>query len=202
MKIAGTVDRFTVCIHVYIYLVRLLSAWIYALTTLVLIVLTHVIITSNEEFLDKVNMVMDPSIEITWLCAFLVLLFGFGCFCYGIVVRRAPHLTSDDRILLWLSSDIFINGMGTNWIANWLDVPEGWPIRIILLVFWCVHTITTAISLSLIGKCVYIHYIRCSRRSCDAEEEQISLLTLPMIPTISNVTGEKKQIHYQSQATA
>jgi hypothetical protein len=184
MKIAGTVDRFTVCIHVYIYLVRLISTWIYALTTLAVIVFTHTIITSNEELLDKINVTMGVVIPVMWSCVFLVLLFGSCCVCYGIIARRAPHLTSGDRILLWLSLDIFINGMGTNWLANWLGVPEGWPIRITLLIFWCIHTITTAISLTLIGRRVYVRCIRCSRRSRDTEEEQISLLTMTKIPTI------------------
>jgi hypothetical protein len=196
MKIAGTVDRFTVCIRVYIYLVRLISAWIYALTTLALIMITHAIVTSNMEFLDKVNMVMDPAIPITWLCAFLVLLFGCCCFFYGIIARRTPNLTSGDRILLWISLDVFVNGMGTNWIANWLDVPGGWPIRIILLVFWCTHTITTAISLVVIGRRVYIRCVRYSRRSRGAEEEHISLLTMPTIPERSgskSITKAKRQ---------
>jgi hypothetical protein len=204
MKIAGTVDRFTVCIRVYIYLVRLISAWIYALTTLALIVITHVIVTSDEEFMNKVNKVMDPAIPITWLCAFLVILFGFGCFFYGIITRRTPHLTSGDRILLWISFDVFVNGMGTNWIVNWLDVPGGWPLRMTLLVSWCFHTITTAISLVVIGRRIYTHCVRYGKCSHDAEEEQISLLTMPTIPIISNMTEKQKlMIHYQrNQATA
>jgi hypothetical protein len=147
-------------------------------------------------------MVMDVVIIVMWSCIFLLLLFGFCCICYGIMARRSPHLTSGDRILLWLSLDVLINGMGTNWIANWLGAPEGWSIRIIFLVFWCIHTITTAISLTLIGRRVYVRCIRCSRRSRDTEEEQISLLTIPMMPAISDIIEKQKQIHYQSQATA
>jgi hypothetical protein len=203
MKIAGTVDRFTVCIHVYIYLVRLISAWIYVITTLALIALTHMIVTSSVEFLYKVSIIMNAMIVPMWSCVFLVLFFGFCCLCYGIIVRRSSRLTSDDRILLWLSFDVFMNAMGTNWIANWLGVPEIWPMRMLFLFFWCVHTITTAISLVLIGKRICVYFVRYSRLStCNAEEEQISLLTMPMISAIVTVAEKQKPIHYQNQATA
>jgi hypothetical protein len=198
VKMAYTVEKFTAVIRIYIYLARLYSSWLYILTTSTLF-LFILVDTPDEDLLNKTN---DPVIAtlvqlslVVPTCLF-ILFTGYGIYYWMRIAGKTPNLMLHEKILGYLSLDILINSLWTNLIIYLFGLGDSQSFIVSFLVFWCIHTITTAISLVLIGKRVYTRCVRCSRRStCDTEEEQISLLTMPTIP---DMTEKQKQIHYQS----
>jgi hypothetical protein len=200
-----TVEKFTEIIRVYVYLARLYSSWLYILITSTLFL--FILVDMPDD--DLVNKTNDPVIAtlvqlslVVPTCLF-VLFTGYGVYYWVRIAGKTPNLTLHEKILGYLSLDILINSLWTNLIIYLFGLGEGQTFIISFLVFWCIHTITIAVSLVLIGKRAYIRCIRCSRRSIgDTEAEQISLLTMPIMPKIMILTNEKKPLHYQSQATA
>jgi hypothetical protein len=174
-----TVEKFTARVRVYVYVARLFSAWLYTIATC-LLCLFVLVDMPDKELEEKSN---RPVIAITiWLSmffpVFLLLFFGSYCIYYWMrVAGKGPRLTLCEKILLLFSLDLIVNPLWTNWLFNLLDLDQ--PIRTPFLVFWSLHTITTFISIIVIGKCAYINCIRCMKYS--VHEEQISLLTMPII---------------------
>jgi hypothetical protein len=175
-----TVEKFTARVRVYVYVARLFSVWLYIIATCLLSLFVLVDIP-DKELEERSN---RPIVAITiWLSMLtpVVLLFFFGSYCIYYWMRVAgevPRLTLGEKILLPLSLDLIVNPLWTNWLINLLDLDQ--PIRVPFLVFWSIHTMTTLVSIVVIGKYAYIHCVRWIKRfPHHADAEQISLLTFP-----------------------